>query len=489
MKKLSILALAAILVVAFTAPTWALENEFGGYWRTRFFSQKYFTGHSNGDLLGTDADGAPVFAGDDTVRRVDTRTRLYYTAKINDNLKFVNKFEMNAVWGESEFVPASTLDVVDAAGATIGAVSVPQPQNSFYGDPGADGIQVKVKNSYADFDTGPVNWTVGVQPYQLFRSFAIDDDASGVIARWKILDNFVLAGSWLKNYEGGPGNGTNEDVDTYTLTGAFWFNENISIKPSFSWAQTAELNSIFGTGLLATDGGAGTTTAQAPFKEADIYTFGADFDMSFDNWGLWATAFMQSGSVKASNALLGGFPVQNDYDFKGWLAAVGGNVMLGNFDIHGEFIYTPGDDDPLDTDLDNVFTPLSSYYWSEIMGLGIFDNRASANAPGDAIFNLMAFNIGTTYKFDQIPLSLSADLWYATRDEDVLFTPNAARPDLVVGEKDLGTELDLKATYQLVEGLNLDVVGAYLWAGDATSLNGKNKKDPYEVGARLSLSF
>jgi hypothetical protein len=136
-----------------------------------------------------------------------------------------------------------------------------------------------------------------------------------------------------------------------------------------------------------------------------------------------------------------------------------------------------------------VFTPLSSYYWSEIMGLGIFDNRASTNAPGDAIFNLMAFNIGTTYKFDQIPLSLSADLWYAKRDEDVLFTPDAARPDLVVGEKDLGTELDLKATYQLVEGLNLDVVGAYLWAGDATSLDGKNKKDPYEVGARLSLSF
>ena len=30
----------------------------------------------------------------------DTRTRLYYTAVLNDNLKFVNKFEWNATWGD-----------------------------------------------------------------------------------------------------------------------------------------------------------------------------------------------------------------------------------------------------------------------------------------------------------------------------------------------------------------------------------------------------
>ena len=57
---------------------------------------------------------------------------------------------------------------------------------------------VEVKNSYVDFNVGPVNLTVGVQGYSLFRDFHIADDASGMIARWKVLDNFVLAGSWLK---------------------------------------------------------------------------------------------------------------------------------------------------------------------------------------------------------------------------------------------------------------------------------------------------
>ncbi len=40
-----------------------------------------------------------------------------------------------------------------------------------------------------------------------------------------------------------------------------------------------------------------------------------------------------------------------------------------------------------------------------------------------------------------------------------------------------------------MENLNLDVVGAYLLAGDATSLDGNNENDPYLVGTRLSLSF
>jgi len=58
-------------------------------------------------------------------------------------------------------------------------------------------------------------------------------------------------------------------------------------------------------------------------------------------------------------------------------------------------------------------------------------------------------------------------------------------------------EADVKITYQLVEGLSLDIVGAYLFAGDAletargtaTFSDGKNETNPYEFGTQLSLSF
>jgi len=68
-------------------------------------------------------------------------------------------------------------------------------------------------------------------------------------------------------------------------------------------------------------------------------------------------------------------------------------------------------------------------------------------------------------------------LWYA----------KLAKSD-VNGGQTLGTEIDLRATYALMKNLNLDVVGAYLFAGDAT-YQGKGEKNAYEVGTMLSFSF
>jgi len=476
MKKFAILALAAVMVVALTVPAAALENEFGGYWRTRMVNE----GHFNGE----DGDAA-------NSRYVDTRTRLYYTAKINDNLKLVNKFEMDATWGQEESSDIAVANVPrDADGDPIVLNT-----NSVYGDPGADGISVEVKNSYADFNTGPVNWTVGVQPFALFREFYISDDASGIVARYKVLDNFVLAGSWLKLYEGGSDSGNNEDIDSYTLSGAFWFSENISIKPSISYARASELNTLVAlgldgspalaglgytsTGLIDKAGAAGTINATPPFGEVELFTYGFDFDASFDMFGVWATLIGQSGDVEQNTAGV------SDVDFKGWLGALGGNVALGAVDLHGQFMYSPGDDDANDTDIDNFFASNGSYYWSEIMGLGMFDNNNPTNTPGDKIFNLMAIGVGATFA-PMDKLKIKTDLWYAEREEDIVF--NAGTPQQRK-ENELGTELDVVVTYELVEGLNLDLVGAYLWAGDAVSADGNNDEDPYEFGARLSLSF
>jgi predicted porin len=110
------------------------------------------------------------------------------------------------------------------------------------------------------------------------------------------------------------------------------------------------------------------------------------------------------------------------------------------------------------------------------MGFGIFDNQASSNSCADQIGNIMAANIGVGFKVSD-KLKLTADLWYATLAED-----NAK------GDDDLGTEIDLVLTYSLMKNLNLDVVAAYLFAGDAT-YKGANDKDAYEIGTQLSFRF
>jgi len=413
MKKVLVLAMAVLLVAAFTVPATALDNEFGGYWRTRFFTQQNFTGED-------DTEAADL-------SRVDTRTRLYYTAVINDSLKLVNKFEMDAVWGDDG-----------------------------YGDIGTDGKVFEIKHSFADFDLGDFNFKLGAQGKEFARGFVFSDDFAGLIARY-VTDDMIIPFVWMKAYEGGAGKDANDqDVDYYGLD------------PSFNMGGM-KLNP-FVLYITSDDASAwGSTTAN---EEVGVYYLGLNLDLSLDMGGLWLTGVYEGGSVDFSAAAGGG-----DLDVAAYLFAIGGNVDLGAADVHAEFFYASGDDDATDDEANDFYVPQGqSYYWAEIMGLGTFDNQASANAPGDKISNIMAANLGATFGVGE-KLSLTADLWYAQLVED-----DAA------GNNDLGTEIDLKAKYELVEDLNLEVIAAYLMAGDAT-YDGSSDADPYELGARLSLKF
>ena len=89
----------------------------------------------------------------------------------------------------------------------------------------------------------------------------------------------------------------------------------------------------------------------------------------------------------------------------------------------------------------------------------------------------MIANVGTTIK-PTADLKISLDAWWAKLAEE-----NPATK-----EDELGIEANVKITYTLVQGLNLDLVGAYLFAGDAT-YKGPDEEDPFEIGTRLSLSF
>jgi len=428
MKKLLVLSLALALVLAFTLPAAALENVFGGYWRTRALHDQNFTGNTD--------DYTP---SDDGITRVDTRTRLYYTAILNDNVKLVNKFEMDAVWGEQ----------------------------GGYGDFGADGISVEVKNTYLDANIGPVRAKVGAQGLTLARGFMFSDDYSGVELSFKIGDVLVPI-NWLKANEGGTQHNS-LDEDMFALWPVFKLGENFTLNPYIFYAYSKD-----GGNVEISDFGANGVTLANIDDGAGVYWVGADADFKLGPAALWLTAIYAGGKAKST--------VVDDYDVKAWLAAGGASVPVGPAELHGQAFYASGDDDDTDSDLEAFFGPGNgngySYYWSELMGYGVFDNQVSAGSPADKISNIWAINIGASISPIE-KLKLTGDIWYASHVED----------DFTTDEKKLGTEIDLRADYQLVEGLNLTVVGAYLFADDATSLDGNNSDDPYELGAQLSLSF
>lgn len=436
MKKLGLMALAALLMVAFTVPAWAMENQFGGYWRTRMYTIQNFTGEDESEAM--DWSG------------VDTRTRLYYTAVFHENLKFVNKFEFNSVWGDTNG-----------------------------GDIGADGTgHIRVKNSYADFNLGPVNAKIGIQGGKIARGFFFDDDFSGAVVSFNG-PGFSIPLYWIKAFEGGMGKDANDlDVDYYGISPTFNLADgNISINPFAFYAYSKDISAwnpvIHANGQRAKD----TVNPDNTFDEFNLYFAGLNFDAKFGTASLWLTGIYEGGTIDLKDG--------RDFDVSAWLAAAGFTADFGVGNVHGQFFYATGDDGK-DEDFEYFFVPSQnyntgqSYYWAEIMGYGIFDNWTSRNAPADKISNVMAANLGVTIK-PMDKLTITFDAWYAALAEDIMVNGSE--------ENYLGTELDLVITYELVKGLNLDIVGAYLIAGEATTLDSKDEADPYEIGTRLSLSF
>jgi len=417
MKKFAVLLFAALLVVAFTTPASALENVFGGYWRVRGYMQANFTGEDE-----TEAQD---------LARYDTRTRLYYTAVLNDHLKLVNKFEMDAVFGD---------------GAS-------------YGDIGADGVNIEVKNSYAEFTIASWLFRAGTQPWYVSRGLIVDDDASGFLALY-MGETWSLALADAKAFEGGMGKDANDgDVEFYALIPSFHLSEALKLTGNLVYIPSDNATPMLGVG-----------------EDLALGFAGLDVDYKGDMFGMWGTVYFNFGGL---DDVAG-----TDYDFSGYLFALGASTNLGAAGVHGEFLYASGDDDPTDDDMEDFQNSgANSYYWAEIMGYGIFDNQVSNNAPADGYTanGHWYLNLGLSMSpMDKV--KIAADIYYAELAEDVL----DADGDEV---SDLGTEVDVKLTYQLVEGLNWDFVGAYLFAGDATTLNVDDDANPYELGTRLSLSF
>ena len=418
MRKLMVFLFAAGLFCIFATPASAVENIFGGYMRTRAFVNANFTGEDQSEALDTQV--------------VDTRTRLYYTAKFSDAFKFVNKFEFNNTWGDTDG-----------------------------GDIGADATDnLRVKNSYVDFTLGNVNSKIGIQGKVLSRGFIMDDDSSGATFTFNAADMSIPV-FWVKAYEGyniGAGTSRNDfDVDYYGINPSIKAG-GATIQPLFMWMTSKDARQWTGGG---TDG----------LEKFDIYFLGADVDMNLDALSLWFTGIYEFGSAD-------GVDPADDSDISAYLLALGGSADVGAASVHGQIFYATGDDDATDGDVDAFTIPRGqSYYWSEIMGYGIFDANVSSGSCADQISDIMAINLGVTVK-PMPKLSLTADLWYAALAED-----NAAGDDV------LGTEIDLIATYKLMDNLNLDVVGAYLFAGDATTNNSTDDADPYEFGTRLSFGF
>jgi hypothetical protein len=343
MKKVIVSALGLMLggTLLVTGVQAEVEHQFGGYWRTRL------------DVM----DNGKGYDGE-TRYTIDTRTRLYYTAKFSDNLKLVNKFEVNATWGDSG-----------------------------YGDIGADGMGVwRIKNTYVDANFGVVNTKIGAHAIVLNKGLLFDDDFAGVTVAANlgaVTPEFV----WMHASDKDFGR---QEFDNDIIAGRVIIKagDMVTITPTVT-AQVQSAETV-------TDDDGNIT----PVGDSSLVWVGVDVDAKFDPVSVSGTFIYQTGDTMGvdSNA------------FAGYLGVDAGIV-------HGAFFYASGDDGTDPTETTN-FTPISPYVVTcEIMGIGMLDGYQGPGGNGFGFTNEMFLNVGTSFK-PMDNLTLSIDGWYGLAAEE-----------------------------------------------------------------------
>jgi hypothetical protein len=415
------------MMAAFAVPASALENKFGGFMENNFNTYKSLNFRDSG-------------ASDYSTAR--SRTRLYYTAVISENLSFINQFEMDTEWG----------------------------QQDSYGDLGADGINVEVKRSYIDFTHSQLRWEVGTQNFNILRGLLVNDDASGIKVSYRGADNFIPALWWFrlnngdKSGNGGaaptgaPNNG--EDTDHYTALVNIKMN-NMQIVPSIGYL-TANSGSYFGG------------NATEPVK---MYILGLDFNAKFDMFDIVAAAGYEGGQVT------------DNVDISAYMFNLKGKVKLGKFALNAEFLYTTGEEVGGSGDYNGWYYPEqnstgANYSTSEFVRKGMDWTKVTTSlgtnaVVGNGVENRMEFGLGGEFALSKA-WKVGFDWWYLGLAEDNQ-----------TGNSDIGNEFDLIANWKIMKNLQLDLIGAYLLCGDAVKdLNPTDASDDaYELSARLRLNF
>lgn len=427
MKKLLVLGLALFFAAALALPASALENEFGGYMEINLNMYR------NLDYVdeGTTGDWDGVRA----------RTRLYYTAKFSDKFRFVNQFEMDTVFGE---------------------------QTGGYGDLGSDGVQVEVKRSYLDFELANFRFELGTQGFQLHRGLVIDDDASGFKVSWRGAEKTMIPALWWWRLNDGDLLGTTSnstrssvntgaDVDHYVAllnirSGGF------QIVPSVSY-------------LTSNNGTFYSTTGKTVAGQAmNIFFAGLDVNWKMDKFGLEFTGVYETGELTDTRDI-SAYALWGKASFK-----------IGNFGLWGAALYTTGEETANAGDFEGFWYPEqngtgATFKTSELVRKGDDWTKLTRYENGSSPENRMEFGVGVDFAVTK-NVKLFLSFWNLNLAEDA-----------ASGDDDVGNEIDVKATINLLKGLDLNLIGAYLIVGDAYKPATNDSSSAMELSAMLTLRF
>jgi hypothetical protein len=236
-------------------------------------------------------------------------------------------------------------------------------------------------------------------------------------------------------------------------------------------------------------------TLGATDKGIDLINIAVRADADLGGVNIYGDIDFQTGEVSEFKAN------GDDMDLSGFAVRVGAEAKLGEIGIHGEFAYGSGDDIDEEDEYSGFVTSISS---GGDIGTFVYDNTVATAAQNgfstsaamsssyagasstNGLANTTVFNVGLDAKVHP-DVKVNGELFYLLASEEVA-------DDTIEGqdEQDIGLELDAKVTYQIDTNLAYYIETGILFAGDFYSnVTGDKDEvaDPWRIRHGIVLSF
>jgi hypothetical protein len=373
------------------------------------------------------------------------------------------------------------------------------------------GGMIELKWMYTEFDlTGkdslmpfiPVSTVarLGAQPFATLANYKVayaNGDFAGVSTRTTFAPNFRLALAYVQVEEEIARTTVNRRGDDFAIIISPEFTpfKGLDIKPLYSY--------FYADG--STSGSARRTPANVVAlntTDEHRHTVGVDMRWRSGPFSLDPTVYYQFGELDNAGGV--------SADRSAWFFDVIGGWRLGPLLLEGRGVYTTGNKatDDLRTEDRNYFDPLdldTGYWagWSNIQALGVdYFNGGGGTLAGMSTgigydrYGRMGFALRATYSVTPALAFyvIGSPTWTEEKvDTDTTSgTGGRGAPTSAGDSRYIGTEADLGMTWRFAPNTVFDLVGAYLFAGealDAVNANNSDARDAWTVAARVRLSF
>ncbi len=480
MRKGLIILLCAALALTFALPAAAANIKASGFYRSKAYVSNFFDVGGAPSLrtgIGADATQTNAF--------VEQRFRVKFDFG-TENVKAVWFLESDMLWGDSagNSLTASGTIPSGAARNSGGAL-------------GADRINTETKNIYVWFKVPntSMDFTVGLQNST--------DAYAGVF--WGAADfaGITTTGTfepvkyklgWYKLYENAVQK--TDDMTLYLIQTAFSPTKEVKLGLNLYFVQD-DTGKIASASELPVTGTGGNANPLGALNKKRIYTPGVDVAFKVGPATLSGFGVYQFGKIDYLD------PALRDIDINAFMLDGRADMNVGPGKAFLEGLYISGGDNPSDkyksivTLATNEASPggNSSYTRTNMymmlaspdtinvsqcfVGCSGAEVSSDPGANGRGIWHVAA-------GYQQ---NLMKQLMGAVNVGYLAATKRLTVADANRGGNGMGTEVNAQLSYNLYKGLDVGVVGSYVFIGDFFKESGEKPKDPWTGYARVNYSF